>query len=82
MFTLKFIKFTDEGEMISNISVPNYQVFKRNYSDVITVGVYETLFDVDGVERHISSSDRDYDVCFVTNVQGNTIDCIKAVKEG
>lgn len=86
MFTVKFYKFNKEGQEISTvIACPNYSVYNRNNGH-ITITTYPTMFNENGVERNVVSSeykitpdqyDRYFNVCFVENEKGKTIEHIK-----
>ncbi|MFT0140766.1 hypothetical protein ACEK07_46075 [Alcanivoracaceae bacterium MT1] len=81
MYTVKFIRNYDAGGyVVHSFSVPHYEVYRRSQSSVVTVTLYPNLFDTDGVERHISDNESDYDVCFVENSRGKTIDHIQPTR--
>lgn len=79
MFTLKFYKFTPEGDEIMHaVSAGHYEKHTRNNGRAITVTTYPGTYETDGVERHIShdedSPEGHYTSCYVENSSGKTID--------
>lgn len=82
MFHLKFRRVLEEGVAETNISCPHYESWlinpqpdqSLNHSDV---AVYKDFTGKDGVEYHVGGPrENAYDVCFVTNDAGKTIDRI------
>lgn len=80
MFTLKFLRNTQDGdEIIHSVSCRQYTVHKRKSGKVITVTTYSGELEVEGVDRHITTSqavEKDYFSCYVENSNGKTIDKI------
>lgn len=83
MFALKFHKFSKDGSSFqTSISCPNYSVHQKADGG-ITITTYNTMLDVDGVERHVYGVDEIcpanavFDNCFIENDKGKTIDHIK-----
>lgn len=78
MFTLKFLRNTEEGdEICHSVSCRQYTVHKRASGKVLTVTTYSGELEIDGVDRHISGSTlvtKDYHSCYVENSNGKTID--------
>ncbi len=74
MFTLKF--YSDESSTC--ISAPHYETYHTDTS--ITVIIYKSLLKTDGVEYHIREND--FNICFVENETGKTIEKYTLFKEG
>lgn len=83
MFTLKFYRFNkDETSFQTSISCPNYSVYMRTNNNH-TITTYNSMLDVDGVERHIvkegeheGSDPLYFHSCFIENEKGKTIEHI------
>lgn len=75
MYTVKFVKFHEGATSTASFSVPHYQVHERS-NGVKSVTVYTALHDVGGIERHVSPHENDFDVCYVENEQGKTLERI------
>ncbi len=83
MFTVKFLTFHESGSSHestqTSIQCPHYEVNAFDYGwSVVT---YPGMTNENGVERHVTTNDQlssRYDVCFVENVAGKTIDTYRA----
>jgi len=80
MFTLKFYELNTascEGRAQSVICCAKYEVYERNDHGFITVTThYRELGTEPGVDHHVGTM-MDYDVCFIENIAGKTIDVIR-----
>ena len=88
MFNVKFCSFydtssTNQSSTTTAISCPHYNIYKRN-DGTYTVTTYNTMTDIDGVERHIMSDDQaktsssqHYHACYIENSSGKTIEHIR-----
>lgn len=81
MFTLKFYKHINDGELVYDVlSCPHYEIQVRSDGSK-TVTTYPDTVKEGGVERQIRSENckfkGDYDVCYVENMHGKTIDTIR-----
>ena len=80
MFTLKFMRFREDGTSIETcVHVPHYEANQR-WSGEWSIVAYPTLAASPcGVERHITrghpedQAELTYDCCFVENEKGKTI---------
>lgn len=70
MFSIKFFKDNDQHV----VSAPHYSIYKYDDGQV-GVTTYKDHLDTNGVERIVSSDD--FNVCFIENAAGKTIDRIK-----
>jgi hypothetical protein len=70
MFSIKFFKDNNEN----TVSAPHYSIEK--YEHGVGITVYKNYYDDDGVERIVGEDD--YDVCFIENSAGKTINRISA----
>lgn len=78
MFTLRFTQHYDDGAKREvAISAPHYEKYSRPTIDQVDVSIYRGFTHQSGVMYKVSSNPETFDVCFVENVQGKTIDCIK-----
>lgn len=75
MFTLKFCRFNEGFDSTLSISTPVYEVYKKP-SSITLISIYKSPVLTDGVEYRIGGDDG-YDVCFVENLSGKTIDTIR-----
>ena len=85
MFTLKFFKHTPNGDSQTVVCCNHYEV--NTHRDGAVVITYKDHTESGGVERHIAERpstmadgvhlDIGYEVCFVENSQGKTIDRIR-----
>ena len=82
MFNVKFCNFYEDGsESTAGISCPHYSIYKgKNGSyEVVT---YKTMTDTDGVSRGVGNHDSDktlqFQVCYIENAQGKTVETIRA----
>lgn len=87
MLTLKFYRFTPEGdEIVHVVSAGQYNKHTRSNGKCITVTTYPGILEIDGVERHISHNTElsmgHYSSCYVENSSGKTIDNIQIRKIG
>ena len=81
MFTLKFTQHYEDGtkrEVV--VSTPHYEKYSRPTIDQVDVSVYRGFTTQSGVMYKVSSDESTFDICFVENVQGKTIDCIRPNK--
>lgn len=78
MFHLKFRKVdaAEKAEIEINVSCPAYEKLIRKDVAIITVHKGYTLHDGHGVDYQVSDDPHAYDVCFVTNEAGKTVDRI------
>lgn len=73
MFTLKFYRtIDDDNSLIRCISAPHYEAHKREHFYTITI--YKDFYSLDGVEYQINHHEGSYDVCYVENERGKTIE--------
>lgn len=87
MFTLKFCSYFEEGGSTESvIACPHYEVYQHR-NGAITITTYKNMTITDGVSRQLcteSKLDEDnhsyYQVCFVLNSEGKTIDTIRPEK--
>ncbi len=89
MYSVKFFKYDKEGaETETGVECPHYSIYNNN-NGLITVTTYPTMSDEGGVERHVASVElqRDalkslcyYNICFIENEKGKTIQHIKQPK--
>jgi len=79
MFTLKFIRHGDEGDTTTVLSCNHYSVWSFNKNnEYIEVTVHKVQASDEGIVFRVGKSDvlSVYDVCFVENINGKTIDRI------
>jgi hypothetical protein len=82
MFTLRF----ENSSKTVSVCCPHYEIFTYPNNDkLIGVVIYPERFTGDGVERLIAKPDslgdsprEAFNVCYVTNIAGVTIDTIRA----
>lgn len=85
MFTLKFFQnFTDGSSRQDVVTCSHYEIVSPTDKDVIYVITYPDHINKGGVEREVSKCgapdaesvhpDDPYDVCFIENLAGKTID--------
>lgn len=88
MFTVKFFMLDDEGaEHQTSISCSNYSVHNNN-KGLVTITTYPTMTDENGVERHVAAVGLEhpvkklnyFNICFIENEKGKTIQHIKQPK--
>lgn len=78
MFTLKFMKFFDDGTHIENcLRCPHYEARKTPAGDWSVI-IYPSMTTTEGVEwwvrkRHADDEPLSHDTCFVENENGKTI---------
>lgn len=79
MFTLKFYRTpkASEGTHEDVVSCVFYQVYSPNDPDnaciVTTYATSSTSETEEGVDRRVSQSDDDFDICYIENSAGKTI---------
>lgn len=85
MFTIKLYKtYSDYTESKQKcISCPSYEVYKRDSKGLvnITIAVFPNFKDTEGVEFHLGEHDDYYDVCFIENEKGKTIERLCGVEK-
>lgn len=85
MFTLKFYRTpkASDGTHEDVISCAFYQVFSPNDPvqphTITTYATSATSETSEGVDRHISQSDDDFDICYIENLAGKTIGKVVSV---
>ena len=85
MFTLRFYKNREEGRTQTVVCCARYEVYeRRNENAVVTITThYKELEDSPGVDHNIGKHPNNqgsggyYDVCYVENIAGKTIDTIR-----
>lgn len=85
MFTLRFYKNHEHGRSQTVICCAKYELFERRSENAVaTVTTHYKEFDPSpGVDYHIGKppinqgSAQYYDVCYVENIAGKTIDTIR-----
>lgn len=88
MFTLKFYRYEENATTMCAISCPHYSVYDNGVEKLVTT--YKDHMDTTGVERTVGEKLRGgntseqpvaynvgYDVCYVENEAGKTIDTIR-----
>ena len=90
MFNVKFCTvFDDKSEATTSISCPHYRVY-RCKNGVISITTYNNMTDINGVERHVMSDDKNkeligekqspssyYHFCYIENASGKTVENIR-----
>lgn len=83
MFNLKLIRHGSDGDYTTRISVQHFDTHIRNSQEVSNLPVGATIipmFPNGGVEFHVGNcrppGEPVFDVCFVENDEGKTIDRI------
>lgn len=80
MFTLKFYRFYTDGSSNSSVvATSHYSVYTRK-EGTCEIVIYEKNTEVEGVAYQVGSNQAltDYDICYIENQSGKTIDCIKS----
>lgn len=79
MFTVKFMNHYADGTCRESVvCCVHYEIYRRMGVDpVTTVTTYKDATVRSGVDRHVSPHPEDYDVCFIENSAGKTIDTIR-----
>lgn len=77
MFTLKFIKNYDSGQTrTAAVACPAYEFV--TFGEGITVLVFKDFVQENGVSYFVGGREDSFDVCYVENQAGKTIDRIQA----
>lgn len=81
MFTLKFWRIDNDDQIGDGewdvVCVPHYHKYLRK-NGCTTITTYSDLFSKNGIERHVSELKEHFDACFIENLEGKTIDHIRA----
>ena len=76
MFTLKFRNVKQNREVV--VAAQSYQKNKLE-SGSVSITVHKSTVLTDGVDYQISGGHpQGFDVCFIENLAGKTIDCVRA----
>ena len=79
MFTLRFMKDTEETNFSFVVSAKKYSVFEKNLSDKAVISVFDASGNSEEYVVCKSGNINEYDRCYIENMSGKTIDCIMAV---
>ena len=77
MFTLKFYSADNNEGLWKVVACQSYSVLYPAGMKDVSVVTYPGPTDQDGTEFYITPDVGDYDVCYVENAQGKTIDRIR-----
>lgn len=76
MFTLRFVRAHGEYKAYSAV---NYQVHRQT-DGIAVVEMSRKLNGQDSFSEYVADGPNDYTVCYVTNLDGKTIDVIRQVE--
>lgn len=84
MFTLKFMSFYDDSSYSETcVTCPHYAVYYHAGSNYYEISVYKSFTSTEGVVFNVASKDIGkayWDVCYIENEAGKTINKINCGK--